>query len=174
VLVDLDASLTQRQFGELIGVSQQAVSDLCSRGVLADGVAGRDWLLAYCDHMREMAAGRGGDDGANLVRERALLAREQRIRVALQNAEKKGELAPVAALENALATAGAKASKLLATIKGEIRRHYPQLGAAALASVDAIVGKALTAVATMSLEDADQDEDGDDSDTADSSEVEAA
>ena len=157
--MDLSGAVTQQQFGELVGVSQQAVSDLVARGVLTAGDTASGWLLSYCDHLREMAAGRGGDDGVNLVRERALLAREQRIRVAIQNAEKKGQLAPVAALEQALASAGAKASKILATIKGEIRLHYPQLSASGLAAVDVIVGKALNEVAAMSLSEADEDED---------------
>ncbi len=158
--MDLSEAITQQQFGDLVGVSQQAVSDLVGRGVLMAGDSAAEWLTAYCDHLREMAAGRGGEEGVNLVRERALLAREQRIRVAIQNAEKKGQLAPVAALEQALATAGAKASKILATIKGEIRLHYPQLPASGLAAVDTIVGKALNAVASMSLDEEDEDEEG--------------
>lgn len=168
--MDLSEAITQQQFGDLVGVSQQAVSDLVGRGVLIAGDTAAEWLIAYCDHLREMAAGRGGEDGVNLVRERALLAREQRIRVALQNAEKKGQLAPVAALEQALATAGAKASKILATIKPEIRLHFPQLPASGLAAVDVIVGKALNAVATMSLSD---DEDGDSGEPEGHGEVEA-
>lgn len=157
--MDLSEAITQQQFGDLVGISQQAVSDLVGRGVLIAGETAAEWLLAYCDHLREMAAGRGGEEGINLVRERALLARASRIKLEIQNAEKKGQLAPVAALEQALATAGAKASKILATIKPEIRLHFPQLPASGLAAVDVIVGKALNAVASMSLDEDDEDED---------------
>lgn len=149
--MDLSGAITQQQFGELIGVSQQAVSDLARRGVLAEGETAAEWLLAYCDHLREVAAGRGGEDGINLVKERALLAREQRIAKAMQNAERRGELAPVAVLEQVLASTGAKIGKILATIKGEIRRRFPQLTSSDLAAVDAIVGKAMAQAAGLSL-----------------------
>lgn len=61
VLVDdLAMPMTQARVGDLVGISQQPVSDLVRRTVLADGAGADEWLLAYCDHLREVAAGRGG------------------------------------------------------------------------------------------------------------------
>jgi phage terminase Nu1 subunit (DNA packaging protein) len=150
--MDLSAPVSQREFGELVGLSQPAVSDLVRRGVLGEGETAGEWLLAYCDQLREVAAGRGGEEGINLVKERALLAREQRIAKAMQNAERRGELAPVAVLEQVLANTGAKVGKILATIKGEIRRRFPQLTSADLVAVDSIVGKAMAQAASLSLQ----------------------
>lgn len=42
--MDLSGAITQQQFGELVGVSQQAVSDLVGRGVLTPGDTASEWL----------------------------------------------------------------------------------------------------------------------------------
>lgn len=145
--------VTQRAFGELVGITQQTVSDLVRRGVLIEGETAGEWLLAYCDHLREVAAGRGGADGVvNLVAERARLARAQALKVEMHNAERRGLLAPTALLEQVLASAGSRAWRIFGTIKGEIRRRVPQLTAADLAAVDAIVNKAMQQVADLSLQ----------------------
>ena len=57
-MIDLSAQLKQAEFGELVGISQPAVSDLLARGVLTDGESGGVWLKQYCRHLREIAAGR--------------------------------------------------------------------------------------------------------------------
>lgn len=150
-MIDPQEKMTQKDFGLLVGISQPAVSDLISRGVLADGDTAASWLLAYCDNLRLQAAGRGGDAAGALTAERARLARAQAEKIEMQNAVSRKELAPVALLEQVLATTGTKAQRILATIKGEVRRRYPQIGAADLQAIDAIVGKALNSVATMSL-----------------------
>lgn len=70
-IIDLDAVATQSGFAAVVGISQQAVSDAVSRGVIAAGGTYAEWLLAYSAHMREQAAGRGGDDQGNLTKQRA-------------------------------------------------------------------------------------------------------
>ncbi len=67
----LDIGATQQAFADLVGVSQQAISKQVEKGVLRPGQTMRQWLLAYCEHLRDQAAGRGGDDQANLTRARA-------------------------------------------------------------------------------------------------------
>lgn len=143
----------------MVGISQQAVSGLVQRGVLLDGDSLAQWLLAYCDHLREMAAGRAtGDEGINLATERALLAREQRERIAMQNAERRRELAPAHLLEQVLSRAGARAAKILDTIPGEVKRRMPQLGADDVTLIATIVAKARNIAAGMSLGDLDVDD----------------
>lgn len=94
----------------------------------------------------------------------------------MQNAERRGELAPVAVLEQVLASAGAKIGKILATIKGEIRRRFPQLTSADLVAVDAIVSKAMAQAAGLSLSALQAEEGAEREDDAepDAPEVEAA
>lgn len=166
-MVDLGGQVTQVQFGQLVGVSQQAVSEMFRRKILADGAPVGQWLVAYCEHLREMAAGRGGEGGAELVVERARLAREQADKIAMQNAERRGELAPAHVLEAVLAKAGSRAGRLLETIPGTLRRRLPQLTSDDIAVVATIVAKARNVAAGMTLADIDQPDDGS-NDTADS------
>lgn len=50
--MDLDKPCTQQEFGELVGISQQAVSNLVSRGVLVPGQTAQHWLDRYLSHLR--------------------------------------------------------------------------------------------------------------------------
>lgn len=159
-MADLSSTMKQADFGDLVGISQQAVSDLVRRNVLPDGAGGDEWLLAYCDHLREVAAGRGGEAGKELTAERARLAREQADRLAMQNAVTRGELAPAHLLEQVLAKAGARAGRILETIPGLIRRRLPQLTADDVAEVARVVAKARNVAAAMRLADVDQDDEG--------------
>lgn len=161
MVTGLSTPMTQAQFGDLVGISQQAVSDLVRRGVLADGATGDEWLLAYCDHLREVAAGRGGDAAKELSAERARLAREQADKIAMQNAVTRGELAPAYLLEEVLSRAGARAARILETIPGMLRRRLPQLTSDDIAEVARVVAKARNIAAAMRLADAAADDDGD-------------
>jgi len=163
-VIDLHQPCTQAEFGELIGVSQPLVSGLVARGILGTGETAAEWLLAYCDALREVAAGRASADGSiDLVAERAKLARSQRERVDLQNAETRKELAPAAMIEQVLAKAGARCASILDTIPGELRRRVPGLSSADIQHVRGIVAKARNLAAAISVDDllADDDADGD-------------
>lgn len=156
---DLTLPMTQARFGDLVGITQPAVSELVRRKILPDGASADEWLLAYCDHLREMAAGRGGESGAELVAERARLAREQADKIAMQNAVTRGELAPAYVLEEVLARVGARAARLLETIPGTLRRRLPQLSGDDIAVVTGIVAKARNLAASLKLSDVDVDSD---------------
>lgn len=162
MVIDLDAPSTQISFGELVGISQPAVSNLVYREILRDGAPLREWLLAYTDHLREMAAGRGGEGSLVLATERARLAREQADKVAMQNAVTRGELAPAYLLEEVLAKAGARAGRILETIPGLLRRRLPGLTADDIAAVTVVVAKARNIAANMRLADVDADDDASD------------
>jgi len=163
-VVDLAHPMTQAEFGELVGMSQQAVSDLALRGVLAPGASAGAWLLAYCDHIRLMAAGRGGDGAESLVRERARLAREQADKIAMQNAVARGELAPAHLLEQVLARAGARVGRLLETIPGALKRRHPSLTSDDIAEVSRTVAKARNVAAAMTLAELSAEDDERDDD----------
>ena len=103
-LIDLNARPTQAIFGEIVGISQPAVSVLQKRGTLPEGGTLGAWIEAYCANLREQAAGRQSEvGGLDIVQEGAALKREQRIRLELQNAVTRGEYAPIDALGDALA-----------------------------------------------------------------------
>lgn len=159
MVADLTTPMTQAQFGDLVGISQQAVSDLMRREILVDGATADEWLLAYCDHLREVAAGRGGSNALELAAERARLAKEQADKIAMQNAITRGELAPAHLLEEVLARAGARVGRLLETIPGLLRRRMPDAKADDIAAVAAVVAKARNVAVAMRLADLDRDAD---------------
>lgn len=114
---------------------------------------------AYIRRLREEAAGRGGEATFELAAERARLAKEQADKIAMQNAERRGELAPANLLEQVLAKAGARAGRILETIPGTLRRRLPQLTAEDVSVVSRIVAKAQNVASTMRLADIDADDD---------------
>ncbi|MET3135331.1 phage terminase Nu1 subunit (DNA packaging protein) [Oxalobacteraceae bacterium GrIS 1.11] len=157
-MVDLQLSISQLRFGELVGVSQQAVSDLVRRGILATGEPASVWLHGYCSHLREQAAGRAAAGDLDLAAERAGLARAQRERIEMQNAVTRRELAPVPLLEMALATMGRKVAAILEAIPGDIKRRSGRLTAEDIDIITAEITKARNVAASAQLDMRDDDE----------------
>ena len=170
-MIDLSAQCRQVDFGELVGISQPAVSDLLMRGVLTDGAAAGQWLREYCGHMREIAAGRFAAGDIDLATERALLAREQREKIAMQNAVTRGELAPRALLTQVLAAVAPRVCGLLESIVPALRRRSGY-SAEDLDFVARTIADARNAIADLRLPDllADvaEDDADDPADTEDS------
>jgi phage terminase Nu1 subunit (DNA packaging protein) len=156
--------MTQAQFGALVGISQQAVGNLVGRGVLDTSVPALQLLHAYCSHLREQAAGRAANGELDLATERAGLAREQRIRVALQNAVTQKQLLPAALLEEILAKAGARIAGIFDGIPGAVRRRVPALSAEEITAIGSEIARVRNIVAGMSLADLRDEEAGADTD----------
>ncbi len=102
------AKLTQLEIAGHLDLSQPAVSKMIADGVLPKPTSARpqtldDYRVIYIRHLREQAAGRApsdDEDGApDLVTERALLARAQRIGHTLKNAVMRSELLPIEDVE---------------------------------------------------------------------------
>jgi len=88
--------LTQKQFAEHVGLSQQAIGALVKEGAidLKHGDINKA-RLQYCAHIREIAAGRSTPNAEyDLVEERARLAHHQANIAALDEKVKAGELIP--------------------------------------------------------------------------------
>ena len=58
LLEALGQPVTQEEFGQMVGISQQAVSSLCSRGVLLPGQSAREWILLYVLHLQHQIIAR--------------------------------------------------------------------------------------------------------------------
>lgn len=144
MVLDLDAVASQVLFGELVGVSQQAVSALQSEGKLPVGATLRELLLAYCHRLREQAAGRMGDEvgGLDLAQERAALAREQRKSVELKNALMRGEYASITLLSEVLASASQAVAERFEHLPGQLRMACPDLPVAAIETLTACIADA--------------------------------
>lgn len=65
---DPDAKASQTAFAQMVGVSQQAISQLKNKSVLPEDGTFRDWLVSYCDRLRNEAAGREQDNRLSDVR----------------------------------------------------------------------------------------------------------
>lgn len=156
-MVDLCQPVSQSAFGEMVGISQQAVSDLVRRDVFAPGQAAGIWLQSYCFHLREQAAGRAAAGDLDLAAERAALARVQRERIEMQNALTRRELAPIATLELALATIGRKVAAVLESIPVNIKRRSKNLTAEDIEILTTEITRArnIAATAQLDMEDAD-------------------
>lgn len=152
-MIDPCTPISQQDFGDLVGITQQAVSALAARGILRDGDPLSAWLLAYCEHLRMIAAGRGGDGGLELASERAALARAQRDKIEMQNAVTRRELAPSRLVRDLLAGAAARVARILDTIPGVLKRRMPGATAEDIAVVSDIIAKARNAIAGIERKD---------------------
>ena len=66
-LVDLSEAANQTRFAKMVGSSQQAISKMVEKGVLRRGATTGEWLLQYCERLREISAGRGGESQGDLT-----------------------------------------------------------------------------------------------------------
>lgn len=151
--MNLQEVLTQSAIAEVIGVSQQLVSDLERRGVCDRCMTLQAWWRAYTNHLREQAAGRLASGDLDLATERAALARAQREKIEMQNAVTRKELAPAYLLEEILANAGARMSAIFDAIPGALRRRNQNLTAADLETVAAEIAKARNIAAALTLDE---------------------
>jgi len=142
-VVDLSMTMTQAAFGQLVGISQPAVSDFVKVAALGPGVSAGDMLLAYCERLREQAAGRLGETiGLDLVQERAALAREQREGQAIKNAVARKEYAPVGLLADVLGQASSAVVDRFDQLEGALRKSCPDLPDEAKTTVQQVIAAA--------------------------------
>lgn len=127
----------------MIGVSEARVSQLVSEGVIVRGDSAQEWLVAYCERLRDQAAGRMGDSmGVDLVQERALLAREQREGQAIKNAVARREYAPVGLLADVLGQAASAVVGRFDQLEGTLRKACPDLPDEAKTAVLQVIASA--------------------------------
>lgn len=129
VIPVLEQAVSQAEFAQMVGVSEARVSQLVSEGVIARGELASQWLIAYCERLRDQAAGRIGTDagGLDLVQERAALAREQRIGQAIKNQVARREFAAIGLLADVLARASSAVVDRFDQLEGTLRKAVPGL-----------------------------------------------
>lgn len=160
--------IPQKDFAEIVGLSEARVSQLVKEGLLVRGATGGEWLLAYCDQLREVAAGRAPSAGElDPIQEKAALDREKRMGQRIKNYVALEKYAPVELLTKVLANASAAVVAKLDALPGELLKVAPDLSDEAIAALRTAVAQARNDWAgdTASLELADltgEDDDGDD------------
>lgn len=170
----LDQPTSQADFAEMVGVSEARVSQLMADGLMQRGGTAHEWLLAYCERLRDQAAGRAGDGagGLDLVQERAALARSQREAQDLKNAVARGEYAPIGLLADVLGRAASSVVDRFDQLEGALRKSCPDISDDVLLAVLSVNASARNEWlrATARLVDqyidelADADEEGDPAD----------
>lgn len=143
VITHLDAIISQAEFAQIIGVSEARVSQLASEGVITRGDTAAEWLVAYCERLRDQAAGRLGESmGLDLVQERAALAREQRIGQAIKNGVARKEFGPVGLLADVLGTASSAVVDRFDHLEGVLAKSCPDLPEEAKTAVLTVIADA--------------------------------
>jgi hypothetical protein len=66
--IDFNKPISQAQFGELVGIPQQEVSQLCFFEVLSPGGSARDWNVQYLRFVMGQIFARRGWDGLRRLR----------------------------------------------------------------------------------------------------------
>lgn len=185
VVAALAEQISQAEFAQIVGMSEARVSQLVSDGVLARGDIGQGWLHAYCERLRDQAAGRLGTEigGLDLVQERAALAREQREGQAIKNAVARKEYASIGLLSDVLGMAGSAVVDRFDQLEGLLRKAAPDLPEEAKTAVMQVIANARNAwirgterivseaVDAMLADDAVQGDDTIDGMTAETSDV---
>lgn len=162
-LLDLAQPCTQERFGQLVGVTRQAIGALLDDDTLQRGETVAAWLLDYCKNLREQAAGRGMD--GELAFQRAELARVSRERNEIKLAVERREFAAVALLEQVLSTVGRSIAGALEPLHVTLHKRHPELSAEVLKLVQTEVSRACDLAVSMSLEVLEDDAEGDGVDT---------
>lgn len=135
--LDLTRPCTQAEFGQLVGISQPAVSEMLAKGVLGQGQTVGTWLLAYTRHLREQAAGRGADGELAANRAAESATRNQLLQIKLRKA--RGEYAEVALIEAVLAAVGASIASKLEALVPRIKMQCPELTPEHLKGIEAVI-----------------------------------
>ena len=139
----LEQQISQAEFAQIIGVSEARVSQLVSDSVLHRGETAAAWIVAYCERLRDQAAGRLGETmGLDLVQERAALAREQREGQAIKNAVARKEYAPVGLLADVLGMASSAVVDRFDQLEGALKKACPDLPDEAKTTVQQVIAVA--------------------------------
>ncbi|MGE0425295.1 MAG: MerR family transcriptional regulator [Reyranellaceae bacterium] len=136
------------ELAELLGVSRRSVSEFSERGIIERVSRNRFGLQRsirlYCDHLRTVAAGRGGDGTQELTAERARLAREQADATALKNAAARRELVSTVEVEREWSLICRKVRNAILAVPSRARQTLPHLTGFDVEQLDREIRDALT------------------------------
>jgi phage terminase Nu1 subunit (DNA packaging protein) len=122
-MINIDEEVSQCEFSMVIGVSEPLVSKLIAKGVIMPGQSLREWIIAYCQNLREQAAGRS----LELSTERAGLAKEQKLRARIAKLRDLGEWAPIENMTLVLSRVTTQMASTFDNIPVKLKRAFPEL-----------------------------------------------
>lgn len=140
-----ERTMTQADIAAHLDISDRRLRELLTEwGISHKTTTVSELRQRYIRKLREEAAGRQAktEDALDLVEERAMLAREQRISIEMKNATARGEFAPISLLTDVLATAAAAVSDRLDALPAAVFRAQPDLPPAVRSAIETTVHKA--------------------------------
>lgn len=182
MMIDMTAPAVQSVVADVVGVTKQAIHAMVQEGKLPDCKTTGEMIAAYCERLRDQAAGRLGDvhGGLDLVQERAALAREQRIAQKLKNDIAQGEYAPIGLLSDVLGVASSAVVDRMNQMEGTLRKSCPGIDEDVMTIVLRVMAsarnewiRATVKLVTVAVEDMvdDEDEDEDEDDDPDATDL---
>lgn len=147
------ANLTTSVLADLIGVSPRSITDLAKRGILvrADKGGGFDLrksMRGYCEHLRKLATGRGGESAiASATAQRARLAKAQADLAETKAAQLRGSLLDAGEVEREWSSVLREVRAGMLAVPSRVGLRVPQLTAHDIAEIDAEVRAALKELA---------------------------
>ncbi len=144
------STISISNFAELVGISTRTASDLLKRKVIertAGGLPHPEALRKYVAHLRETAAGRGGNAATEVAAERAALLKTQRQRAEFQLAQELGKWVELSDVERNWASALRTLRSGVMAIPARVAARVPGLSREFLYEMDQEVREALTELA---------------------------
>jgi phage terminase Nu1 subunit (DNA packaging protein) len=149
---------TQAEFAKLVGITQQAVSQLIRKGVLSAHGNLVQWIGEYCANLRDQAAGRKSESGKfDLVDERARLAASQREKIDIEIARLRAELVPLVMVGDILSHHSSTVRSHVLGAANALKAKHPETSTAQFVSLNQIHNDLLTALSYVKFP-ADLDE----------------
>lgn len=150
--------ISTRELAKLLGCADNTIREAARRGLLVK--KGRDLfdgpasIRTYVKHLRDVAAGRGGENGVlDLTAERARLAKEQADGHELKNAAQRGELLEIAEVERTWTSVLSTIRSRMLAVTSRIRQRLPHITAFDADAIDREIRDALTEAAGSNGED---------------------
>ena len=121
-----ELSPKQLELAEHMDMSERTLREFLDTAGIDHKLATRTEIrIAYIRRLREMAAGRFADGDLDLAKERSLLARAQRERIEMENAEKRNQLIPADEVEPIMGEAVVYARERLLESVSRLARDMP-------------------------------------------------
>jgi phage terminase Nu1 subunit (DNA packaging protein) len=144
-----EIEVSGRDLASVFGVTDRLIRDFADRGLVKKTGRGRYLMVEsvrlYTEHLREVAAGRGGEEGVlDLTAERARLAKEQADGHELKNAVARRELVSSEEVVRGWADILRKVRSRILSCPSRIRSRLPHLTVHDGEVIDAELREALT------------------------------
>lgn len=142
---------TAKQLADLFGITTEHVRRHQQAGVVfkkgRDKYLLRESIRGYCDHLRGVAAGRGGDAAVNaLAAERARQSKEQADHISLKNAALRKELVTAGDVVRGWSEILTKVRAAMLAVPSRVWQQAPHLTAEDKNLIDAELRLALSAL----------------------------